>query len=74
MIRLYDFKDLPKRTASDKILCNKAFNIAKNPKCYGYQRGRVSLVYKCFDKKSDKPAFDKSQVVVLELKLCQTNT
>ena len=25
-----DFKDLPERTASDKILCNKAFNIAKN--------------------------------------------
>ena len=47
MVRLYDFKDLPKRTASDKILRNKAFNIAKNPKCYGYQRGRASLVYKC---------------------------
>ena len=31
-----DFKDL---TASDKILCGKAFNIAKNPKYDGYQRG-----------------------------------
>ena len=27
-----DFKNLPRRTASDKTLCNKAFNIAKNPK------------------------------------------
>ena len=27
-----DFKDLPRRTAFDKILQDKAFNIAKNPK------------------------------------------
>ena len=26
-----DFKDLPRRTASDKVLHDKAFNIAKNP-------------------------------------------
>ena len=32
-----DFKDLKRRTASDKILRNKAFNIAKNPKYDGYQ-------------------------------------
>ena len=31
-----DFKDLAKRTASDKILRDKAFNIAKNPKYDGY--------------------------------------
>ena len=31
-----DFKDLARRTASDKILCDKAFNIAKNPKYDGY--------------------------------------
>ena len=34
-----DFKDLKKRTASDKVLRDKAFNIAKNPKYDGYQRG-----------------------------------
>ena len=28
----YDFKDLTRRTASDRILHDKAFNIAKNPK------------------------------------------
>ena len=47
-----DFKDLKRRTASDKILRDKAFNIAKNPKYHGYQRGLASMVYKCFDKKS----------------------
>ena len=26
-----DFKDLPRRTASDKVLRDKAFNIGKNP-------------------------------------------
>ena len=47
-----DFKDLKKRTTSDKILRDKAFNIAKNPKYDGYQRGLASMVYKFFDKKS----------------------
>ena len=47
-----DFKDLKRRTASDKILRDKAFNIAKNSKYDGYQRGLVSMVYKFFDKKS----------------------
>ena len=27
-----DFKDLPRKTACHKLLCNKAFNIAENPK------------------------------------------
>ena len=47
-----DFKDLKRRTASDKILRDKAFNIAKNPKYDGYQRGLASMVYKFFDKKT----------------------
>ena len=47
-----DFKDIKRRTASDKILRDKAFNIAKNPKYDGYQRGLASMVYKFFDKKS----------------------
>ena len=47
-----DFKDLAKRTASDKVLRDKAFNIAKNPKYDGYQRGLASMVYKIFDKNS----------------------
>ena len=41
-----DFKDLKRRTASDKVLRDKPFNIAKNPKYDGYQRGLASMVYK----------------------------
>ena len=47
-----DRKDLTKRTIADKIFKNKAFNIAKDPKYDGYQRGLASMVYKFFDKKS----------------------
>ena len=47
-----DFKDLTKRAAADKVLRYKAFNIAKNPKYDGYQRGLASMVYKFFDKKT----------------------
>ena len=47
-----DFKDFKRRTFSDKVLSDKAFNIAKNPKYDGYQRGLASMIYKCFDKKS----------------------
>ena len=43
-----DFKDLTRRTASDKILCNKTLNIAKNPKYDGYQRSLISMVYNFF--------------------------
>ena len=39
-----DFKDLARRTASDKVLRDKAFNIAKNPKYDGYQRRLASMV------------------------------
>ena len=39
-----DFKDLARRTASDKLLRDKTFNIAKNPKYDGYQSGLASVV------------------------------
>ena len=45
-----DFKDITTRTASDKIMRDKAFNIANNLKYDGCQRGLASMVYKCFDK------------------------
>ena len=47
-----DFKDLTRRTTADKVLCYKAFNIAKNPTYDGYQRGLGSMVYNFYDKKS----------------------
>ena len=46
------FKSLARRTASDKILGDKAFNIAKSSKYDGYQRGLASMVYKPFDEKA----------------------
>ena len=47
-----NFKDLKRRTQSDKVLKDKDFAIASNPKYDGYQRGLASMVYKFFDKKS----------------------
>ena len=46
-------KELTRRTASDKILHNKAFNIAKYPNYDGYQRDLASVVYKVSNKKFD---------------------
>ena len=45
-------KDLAKRIQSDKVLRDKAFRIASDPKYDGYKRGLASLVYKFLDKKS----------------------
>ena len=44
-------KDLAKRTQSDKVLRDKAFKIASDPKYDAYQRGLASMVYKFFDEK-----------------------
>ena len=54
-----DFKGLARRTASDKFLRSKVFNVARNPKYDGYQRGLASMVNKPFDKQSASHA-DKS--------------
>ena len=51
LLEIYQ-KDLEKRTASDKVLRDKAFDTAINPKYDGYQRGLASMVYKSFDKTS----------------------
>ena len=45
-------KDLARRNQSDKVLRDKSFETASNPKYHGYQRGLVLMVYKFFDKKS----------------------
>ena len=46
------FKYLPRKTTSDKVLRDKAFEIAKNPKYYEYLRDLASIVYKFCDIKS----------------------
>ena len=45
-------KEFSRRTTSDKVLRDKAFNIAKNPKYDGCERDLASMVYKFFDEKS----------------------
>ena len=55
------YKDLTKRTQSDKALNDKAFEIANNPKYDGFQRGLASVVYK-FLRRNQKE-------VVLKMKL-----
>ena len=47
-----DNKDLINRTKADKVLRDKAYDIASNPEYDGYQRGLASMVYKIFDKKA----------------------
>ena len=54
------YKDLTKRTQSDKVLRNKVFKIAVNPKHDGYQRGLASTVYMFFHKKSTSGSGIKS--------------
>ena len=39
-----DHKDLINRTEADKVLRDKAYNIASNPEYDGYQRGLASMV------------------------------
>ena len=62
-----DFKDLKRRTASDKILREKAFNIVYRlilfkPKLDGYQRGLASMVYKFFDKTSTRSGVANNEI------------
>ena len=65
-----DFKDLTKRTTADKVLTDKAFNIAKNPKYDGYQRGLGSMVYKFFDKKFSGSEVAANNVIKQNMQIC----
>ena len=56
-----------RRAASDKILRGKAFNIAKNPRYDGYQRGLASMVYKIFDKETSGSGIKNENVSNNEL-------
>ena len=62
-----NFKDLTRRTISDKILRDKAFNVAKNPKYNGYQRGLASMVYRFFNKKTVSGAIKNEIMSAKEL-------
>ena len=66
-----DFKDLTRRTVSDKLLHDEAFNVAKNPKYDGHQRGLASMTYKFFDKKSALLADKSTSLGHLKMKISQ---
>ena len=67
-----DFKDLNRRTAADKVLRDKAFNIAKNPKYDGYQRGLTSMAYIFFNKKASDGTI-KNKFLLISWRITQTN-
>ena len=50
------------KTAADKVLRDKAFNIAKNLKYDGYQRSLASMIYTFFDKRNLDDT-DKNEIV-----------
>ena len=57
-----DFEDVATRTASDKVLRDKAFHIAKYPKYDRNQRGLACMVYQLFDKKVSSSGISLCQV------------
>ena len=59
------YKDFTKRTQSDEVLKDKAFEVASNLKYDGYQKELASVVYKFFMKKQKE--------VVLKMKLNKIN-
>ena len=62
------FKVLNRRKFADKVLRDKAFNIANDPKYDGYQRGLASLVYKFFDKKTSGSGIKNDNISNKELR------
>ena len=55
---LWQSKDLAKRTQAGKVLRDKSFKIARDPKYDGYQRGLALMIYKMFHKKSSRSGVD----------------
>ena len=62
-----DFKDLTRRTASDKIFCDIAFTNTKNPKYDRYQCGLASMIYKFFDNKTSGSGIKNENTSNIEL-------
>ena len=62
-----DFKDWTRRSASDIMLHDKAFNIAKNPKYDGYQRDLASMVDEFLDKNTSRSGTEIKNIKNKEL-------
>ena len=58
------FKDLPRKTAFDRALRDKGFDIASNLKYDVYQRRLALMVYSFFDKTSGSSAAVKNEKYV----------
>ena len=54
---------LNQKTVSNKVLLDRLFNVARNPKYDGHQRGLAYVVYKYFDKHSSGGAIKKKDYV-----------
>ena len=63
----FDSKDLARRTISDKVLKERAYEIARNSKYDRYQRELTSMVYKCFDKKKTSSSVSVNEELPEEL-------
>ena len=61
------FKDLPKRTDSDKIQRDKTFNIIKTRIFGGNQRRLASMIYNFFHKKSSNSGIKNENMSNQEL-------
>ena len=61
------FKDLEKRTQSDKVFKNIALKRTSNPKYNGYEKALVNMAYKFFDKKSKGAGLKENQQLAKEL-------
>ena len=57
---------MTRKTQSDKVLKDKAFAIANNPKYDGYQRSLAAMVYKFFDKKLKGAGIKENQQLANE--------
>ena len=62
-----DYEDLTRRTASDKILRDKSFNIAKYRKYDGYRRAVPSKFCKFFDRKTSGSGIKNKNISNREL-------
>ena len=68
-----DFNILTRITVSHKILPDKAFDIAKNPKYDRNQRGLAAMAYKFFDKKTFATIENKFAGSGIKMRICQTS-
>ena len=64
------FGNLAQRTASEKKLCDKTFNIANNPKYDGYQCGLSSMTYNFLTKNRSATACAKTVLLQMQLPWC----